>query len=915
MIGRFLGEFEIREPLGSGGMGEVYRAWDTKLDRDVAIKLLPEEFANSPERLGRFEREAKLLASLSHPNISGIYGIEEAGGKRFLSLEFVPGQSLADRIKSRRLRVPEVLEIMRQIADALEAAHHDGIIHRDLKPSNVMITPEGTAKVLDFGLGKASSVATAAETDPEAATETSGLTSSGLVVGTVPYMSPEQARGFAVDKRTDIWSFGCVLYEALTGRRAFEGETQSDTIVAILEREPDWRALPARTPGRIFDLLRRCLKKDPTRRLRHIGDAKLEIEEAAAEISGDSFDSQTVIAPMRLIDWRRAVPWLVAAAAVIVAATALYWDAIFPAGDLGDSRLFRETLAADVRLYVDEFSHPFAISPDGQHLAYAAHGGTAGSEIYLRDLSELESRRIPGTEGARSPFFSPDGRWVGFFSDGALRKVSIEGGPSTHLTETASFFGAAWLDNHTIVFSDVTRLLQIPDSGGQPRIVATTDFNRAEYFDSPVALPDSRAVLVTATTADEAEIQAVSLETGERKGLLEAVYPHVQYARSGHLVYGENGTVAAAPFDVETLEIAGPSAVVEEGVASFGESTPSIFALSASGTLVYVPERQAATRSRIVWMDRQGQVEPLIDDMRWYSSPRISPDGRSVAVTIVEHSRSYDVWIYDIAEGRFRRLTFAGNNEIPVWAPDGSRLAFLSFRDGLANLYSKGADGSGSAELLWGSPAPPQRAAGAGLFRYPSSWSPDGRYLAYFEASPDSEWDVSLLPMTGDEGPRPLLSTTASELGLRFSPDGRWIAYASDESSRYEIYVEPYPQTGGKWQISETGGFSPVWAPGGDELYFDNGRGQIMAVTIRTQPAFSSGPPRPLLDLSEIWSADEINAVTPGMSTRPVPEFDLSPDGERFLLIDEIEQEFTPWELVYVLDWLQKLRSELPARD
>jgi Tol biopolymer transport system component len=308
-------------------------------------------------------------------------------------------------------------------------------------------------------------------------------------------------------------------------------------------------------------------------------------------------------------------------------------------------------------------------------------------------------------------------------------------------------------------------------------------------------------------------------------------------------------------------------------------------------------------------------IEPLIDDLRWYSSPRISPDGRHVAVTIVEHSRSYDVWIYDIEEGRFRRLTFAGNNEIPVWAPDGARLAFLSFRDGLANLYWKGADGSGAAELLLGSTAPSERAAGAGLFRYPSSWSPDGESLAYYEASPDSQWDVSLVSIDGDGGSTPLLSTAASELGLRFSPDGEWIAYASDESSRYEVYVEPYPRTGGKWQISEAGGFSPVWAPGTDELYFDNGRGQIMAAHIQTSPAFSTGSPRLVLDLSEIWSPDEITAVTPGISTRPVPEFDLSPDGERFLVIDEIEQEATPWELVFVLDWLQKLDDQIPTRD
>ena len=915
MIGESLGAFEIRGPLGSGGMGEVYLAWDTKLEREVAIKLLPEEFANDADRLGRFEREAKLLASLSHPNISGIYGIEEADGKRFLSLEFVPGEPLAARIKARRLRIREVLEITRQIADALEAAHRDGIIHRDLKPSNVMITPDGTAKVLDFGLGKAFSSAATSDADAEAPTESSGLTSSGLVVGTVPYMSPEQARGFAVDKRTDIWSFGCVLYEALSGRRAFEGETHSDTIVAVLEHEPGWEALPAKTPARIMDLLRRCLNKDPSRRLRHIGDAKLEIEEAAAELSGDSLDAFSAIKQRRHIDWRRAAPWLVAGLAVVVAVVAITWgnlDREQPWGGKGPS--FRETLLPDERLFINEFGHPFAISADGRYLAYSAHRGTSDSALYVRDLNELESRQVPGTGGARSPFFSPDGQWIGYFADGKLQKVSMDGGTPTTLCDTMSFFGATWLDDDTIVFTDATRLLRIPAEGGSPMLVVSSDVERAEYFDSPAGLPGSRAVLITTITADEGHVEAVILDTGARKLLLDADYPRIGYANSGHLVYGESGTIFAAPFDAEELQVTGPSAAVREDVDAYGDGTGAIFAFSDGGTLVYVPTRQTSTVRSLVWADREGNSEPVTDELRSYSAPRISPDGRQVAVTIIEHSRSYNVWIYDLDEHKFRRLTFEGNNEVPIWAPDGSRLAFLSYRDGLANLYSKAADGGGSAELLLDTETDAERAAGAGHFRYPSAWSPDGRFIAYYEATPGSQWDVSMLSLDGRRS-TPAMNSAAGELSLRFSRDGEWIAYVSNETGQYEVYVEHFPSTGGKWQISRGGGVSPIWAPDGQELYFDNGRGQIMAASIQTEPTFSPGAPESLIDLTEIWTTNQINATRPGNSTRPVAEFDLAPDGGRFLVVSAAIQELAPWEFVYVLNWSRDLERMAPVRD
>jgi serine/threonine protein kinase/Tol biopolymer transport system component len=909
MIGATLGEFEIREPLGSGGMGEVYRAWDTRLERDVAIKLLPEEFANDADRLGRFEREAKLLASLSHPNISGIYGLEEADGKLFLSLEFVPGVPLAARIKSKRLHIREALEIARQIADALEAAHRDGIIHRDLKPSNVMITPDGTAKVLDFGLGKAFSSSATSDTDAEAPTESSGLTSSGLVVGTVPYMSPEQARGFAVDKRTDIWSFGCVLYEALTGRRAFEGDTQSDTIVAVLEHEPAWKALPAKTPARIIDLLRRCLNKDPTRRLRHIGDAKLEIEEAVTEISGDSLDAFTTIDQRRPIDWWRTAPWLVAGAAVLIAALAIVWGNAGTDSGAGRGGSFTETLPSDERLFVNEFGHPFALSPDGQYLAYAAYHGTGASTLRLRHRHELEARKLPGTDGARSPFFSPDGRWIGFFADGRIRKVSIEGGLPSTLCDTVSFFGAAWLDDDTIVFSDATRLLRVSADGGTPMLVVSSNVDDAEYFDSPVGLPGGEAVLVTATTADEGFVEAVRLDTGTRKRILPADYPRVAYARSGYLIYGEAGTIFAIPFDVEELAIRGASAVVREDVDPYGDGTGAIFALSEAGTLVYVPNRGTVADRRLVWSDREsGDIETVTEEVRWYTAPRISPNGRQIAVTIVEHSRNYNVWIYDLDEGRFRRLTFEGNNEIPVWSPDGSRVAFLSYRDGLAYLYSKAADGTGSAELLLGSEDEEERAAGAGLFRYPSAWSPDGRQIAYFEATPDSQWDVFLLSLE-DRRSTPQLSTGAGELSLKFSRTGDWIAYVSDASGRHEVYVEPFPATGAKYQVSDVGGISPIWAPDGSELFFDNGRGQIMAARIQTSPVFSAGTPRPILDLNELWTPSQINSVQPGVSTRPVTEFDLSPDGERFLIVSETSRASSPWKFAWVLDWSRELDS------
>ena len=845
-------------------MGDVYRARDTKLGREVAIKVLPDVFAQNPERLARFGREARLLASLNHPNIATIHGLEESGGVNYLVMELVPGQTLAERLTPGPVEVEESLRICTQIAEALEAAHEKGVIHRDLKPANVKVTPDGKVKVLDFGLAKA-----LADDDPGANISSSPTLSAagtreGVILGTVAYMSPEQARGRKVDKRTDIWAFGCVLYELLTGKQTFQSrdregaDTVQDIIARILQGEPDWSALPETTAVKIRDLLRRCLQKDLRRRQQHIDDARIEMEEA---LTAPATAAPAAAAVPARTGWRRAIP-LVLGSLVLIAITGLaVWNLRTPA----PRPLTRLTLTLPETERLGArgagmIEPVVALSPDGTRLVYIAN-----QQLYLRPMDSLEARPIPGTEGAIYPFFSPDGQWVGFFADAKLKKVSISGGAALTLCDVATSRGGSWGTDETIVFGKVaTGLSQVSSAGGTPQELTTLKEGETQHF-WPHSLPGGEAVLFSVWTGslETSRIEVHSLETGERRVLIQGG-THARYAPTGHLVYaqaGTPGTLLAAPFDLERLEVTGAPFPIVEGVLQSPVSGLAQFSFSSLGALVYVPGSVQTVEYTLVWVDRTGAVEPLAAPPRQYRNPTLSPDGQQLVVTIP--AAPADVWVYDIPRTTLTRLTFEGDNRLPIWTPDGERVTFRSDRAGGPwNLFWKPADGSGTAERL----------ATSDRNQTPSSWSSDGQVLAFFEGRGGEDEALWTLPMEGEREPRLFLQTPFQESSGMFSPDGNWLAYVSNESGKNEIYVQPYPGPGGKRQISTNGGAEPVWARDSGELFYRNGS-QMMAVEIATELTFSAGTPKLLFEGNFQPSAGNL------------ANYDVTPDGQRFVMI------------------------------
>jgi hypothetical protein len=881
-----VGPYTVTGELGAGGMGEVYRARDAKLGRDVAIKILPRIFTSDPERLARFEREARMLASLSHPHIGAIYGLEESDNIRALVLELVEGPTVADRLAKGPLPVTEALGIATQIADALEAAHDKGIIHRDLKPANIKITSAGVVKVLDFGLAKAAVGSEAGVT--QSPTVTVGATREGAIFGTAAYMSPEQARGKAVDKRTDIWAFGCVLYELLTGKDAFRGETVSDTIAAVLEREPDWQVLPPETPAKIRDLLRRCLQKDCQHRLRDIGDARIEVEEALA---APAMTEPSAAAKGIGLRWQGALLWGLSFLLLAVVTGLAIWN-LKPTPPRPVSR-FTITLPPEQQLAGLENGPAVALSPDGTQLAYAARQG-ATQQLYLRAMDGLEAKPIPGTEGVVNPFFSPDGQWVGFFAGGKLKKVSVSGGTALTLGDAPSPHGASWGNHGMIAFApeNVSVLQQVPDVGGvrQP----LTRFEKGEVLQRwPEFLPGGKAVLFAAGTNalnfSNAQVAVQSVGTGQRRNLIQGA-THPLYAPPGHLVYAQGGSLMAVPFDPQRLTATGVAVPVVEGVLQSPVSGAAQYSFSATGSLVYVPGGVQSAPSRLAWVSRNGAEQPLAAPAHAYRGPRLSPDGRRVAVSIVEQETQ--MWLYDLARDTLTRFTFEGHaNYSLAWTPDGKRIALNSNKEGPLNLFWQLADGSGSLERLTTNENT----------HAPVSWSPDGQLLAFFEVNPTTGYDIWVLRL-GDRKAQPFLRTPFNESVPQFSPDGRWLAYLSDESGRYEIYVQPYPGPGAKWQISTEGGTEPLWNRSGRELFYRNGD-KMMAVDIATQPGFTAGKPRMLFE----------GQYLPTPAT--FPNYDVAPDGQRFLMLKPSEQTASaPTQINVVLNWTEELKRLVPTR-
>jgi len=890
VVGQTLSHYRIIEKIGQGGMGEVYRAEDTSLKREVAIKVLPEQFTQDPQRLARFEREAQLLASLNHPNIAAIYELEEADGVRFLSLELVEGETLAERVAQGPLPVEEALEVCRQIAEGVEAAHEKGVIHRDLKPANVKITPEGKVKVLDFGLAKAFEEETAVADISQSPTLTEEMTKAGMILGTAAYMSPEQARGKPVDKRTDIWAFGCVLFECLTAKRAFEGETVTDTLAKVLEGEPKWEALPDNTPSLTRFLLRQCLQKSPHDRLHEIADVRIGMEQTLSEPT--TVDPTGVISRKQPSRWKIAIPWSI----VVVIAVAGIAIRILTGPVPQPLTQFLIT-PPSTSLLMSFPGKELAIASDGRRIVYLAQG-EGNRQLYLHSLDELIATPIAGTEGAFPGFFfSPDGESMAFFATGQLKKVSLMGGAAITLCDAPASRGGSWDSEDTIVFSANSEsgfgLQRVSAAGGTPEILASPDPDKGEIvYRNPEILPGGKAVLFTVFRGlANYETAVLSLETGEQKILMEGGRA-AHYTSTGHLVYATaTGTLMAVPFDLARLEVTGESVPVLQGVRQvpFAEVD---YAFSADGTLVYVPAGESAGRT-LVWVNRQGTEQLVTEEKRNFTVPRISPDGKRLALSIREDDGTRDVWIYDTERDSFSRLTFDGALYGPmIWTPDSKWITFGSPRDGpLGNLYRKLADGSGPAERLTTSQ----------YNQNPDSWSPDGSVLVFRETSPNTERDVWILPMDGDRKPELLISSPLLDCCARFSPDGKWLAYVSNETGRHHVYVSPYPEANVKWLVSgEAGGGGPVWSPDGTEIFYRRGN-QMMVVSVQTKPTFSAGKPRVLFEGAYVTSP-----ALPGVSQY----HDIHPDGQRFLMIKEDQ---SGGQINVVLNWFEELKRLVPT--
>jgi len=904
--GTRLGPYEVLSLLGVGGMGEVYRARDTQLNRDVALKILPDAVASDADRLARFTREAQTLAALNHPNIAAIYGIEESRDVRALVMELVDGEDLSAHIARGPMSLAEVVPIARQIAEALEAAHEQGIIHRDLKPANIKVRSDGTVKVLDFGLAKqGSGIGDQGSGAANSPTLSIHVTEAGLILGTAAYMSPEQARGKPVDKRADIWSYGVVLYEMLTGQRAFKGDDVSETLASVLKDPPAFEKLPASTPPRLRRILERCLERDAKARLRDIGEARVELAKIASGDGDLSVTSAIAGASVAAAPgWPRALPWAMAGALALVLMLVLWapWRSVVAAPTL--LRLNAE-LGADVSLAFGS-GDAASLSPDGAVVAFVAQSSGGGSpQLYVRRLNQPLATPLSGTEGASSPFFSPDGQSLAFFADGKLKRIAIIGGAAVTVGDAPDPRGGAWGDDDTIVFVPNTRgnLVRVPSGGGAPE--ALTLFAEGEVSQRwPQMLPGGKGVLFTSANSgiayDDANLVVQALPTGVRTIIQRGGY-HGRYLPSGHLVYMHGGTLFAAPFDLDRREVTGPPVPALEGVATNTVTGGAQFAVSASGTAVYLPGSNLSAGWPIQWIDRGGKTTPLRVTPANFLNPLFAPDGRRLAMQIADGGMPNDIWIYEWARDILTRLTFDPAQDLkPVWTPDGRRVVFASSRTNqvATNLFWQKADGTGDT----------QRLSESEQFQQPSSWDPSGTLLAFEQLNAATGWDSMLLPMAGDEAsgwrpgqPTVFLNSPFHEIEAMFSPDGRWLAYASNESGRYEIYVRPFPGPGGKWQISADGGVTPTWSRAARELVYGTPTGQIMvAAYVVEGDSFRAERPR-------LWPAGRYVARGSRM-------FDLHPDGTRVAfapvpLSPAVKQD----KLTFLFNFFDELRRIAPV--
>jgi Tol biopolymer transport system component/predicted Ser/Thr protein kinase len=894
LSGKRLGPYEILSAIGAGGMGEVYRARDTRLERTVAVKILPDHLSDRAELRERFEREARTIASLNHPHICTLHDIGHQDGTDFLVMEYLEGETLAERLKKGPLPIAQVLQYAIEISDALDKAHRKGITHRDLKPGNIMLTKSGT-KLLDFGLAKLKKDTAPANVTLSKVPTEDAVTAQGTILGTLQYMAPEQLEGKEADARTDIFAFGVVVYEMATGKKAFEGKSQASVISAIMSSDPPpISSLQPMTPTALDRVVKTCLAKDPDDRWQAASDLRRELKWIAEGGSQVTLTTTAAAKGIRPLSRQSLLFGLCALLLGAVMASLAMWNLKpAPASTPKPVSRLTITLPPGQQLAGLNDGPAVALSPDGTRLAYVAiQGGT--QQLYLRAMDNLEARPIPGTEGGVTPFFSPDGQWVGFFAGGKLKKVSVYGGAAVTLGDATVPLGASWSSQGIIAFSPagVGVLQQVSDSGGTPRPL--TRLEKAEGSHRwPEFLPGGTAVLFSAGVIGanwgnpQGAIQ--SLGTGERRNLIQGGSP--RYAPSGHLIYGQRGTLMAVPFDPQRLTVTGAAVQVAEGVLQSTSTGAAQYSFSATGSLAYVPgTAQAALQSRLVWVNRNGAEQPVAAPAHAYRRPQLSPDGRRVAVGIQEQETQ--VWLYDLARETLTRLTFAGNfNVNPAWTPDGKRIAFTSNKEGPQSIFWQLADGSGGLERLT-----------TGEYNnnhVPMSWSPDGQLLTFIEVNPTTGLDIWVLRM-GDRKAQPFLRTPFNEAAPRFSPDGRWLAYISDESGGDEIYVQPYPGPGGKWQISTDGGTEPLWNPNGRELFYRSGD-KMMAVNIATQPSLGAGKPRVLFE----------GQYQPSPAT--IPNYDVSADGQRFLMLKPVEQAQSPDQINVVLNWFEELKRRVPT--
>jgi Tol biopolymer transport system component len=873
--GTHIGPFEVLGLLGAGGMGEVYRARDTRLKRDVAIKVLPDAFARDPERIARFQREAEMLATLNHPNIGAVYGFEEAATA--LILELVEGPTLADRLEHGAVPVDEACAIAKQIADALAAAHDKNVIHRDLKPANIKVAPDGKVKVLDFGLAKAMDPSGPAEARRDGSQSLSptmmspAMTGLGIILGTAAYMSPEQARGKPVDRRTDVWAFGCVLYEMLTGRRIFEaGETVSDAVAMILTRDPDWSALPPDLPRQVRTLLKRCLHRDPDRRLHHMADARLDLDEAMNPSAADS--PQVASAASRQSSLTRALPWAIALIALGVAAWALWLRPQSSIGAQPATRRLELNLPTGVELFTAG-TRSLAVSPDGSRIAFVGVlGGTR--QVYVRSLDQFEATPLRGTDNATSCFFSPDSRSIGFVTAGGVLKTLVDGVTTNVVDDANLLYGGAWTPDDRIIFVRGGTLWIVPRVGGAAKSLTTLGGAQQDTLHAwPIVLPDGKTILFAATSGDRARIDAFGLESGARRTVVnDGILP--LYMSSGHLVFFRAGALFATPFDATTLQTTGTAFRIVDNLPGGSTGTPPVDA-SLSGTLAYAPTTAV---SRLVWVSRQG-IEQLLNDVpRSYVNPRLSPDNSRLLV-----NQAGDLWIQDLARTTFTRLTSTRDvaNGFPMWTPDGRRVVFRSS----SGLVVQDVEGSAKGQIL----------AGTTEFDYPGSIGRDLDTLIFLRSSQQTSFDVFQLSLHDPKRLQPILNTAAYEGGARLSPDGRWLSYVSNDSGQNEVYLRPYGGEDRRWQVSTDGGTQAVWNPNGKEIFYRNGN-KMMAVEVATSPAVSLSPPRQLFEQRYAFGA----GIT-------LPNYDISRDGQRFVMVKD---ESNAGRLNVIVNWPSELTRQ-----